>query len=284
MAIEISRGIELGDTGACSAPIEVPCSAASMLAQASLDRLDQACQWIDESIGVEAPPIDLPLSIIIPVYNEQATVAAVLDAVRALPIVKQIIVVDDGSTDGTRSILERYANCPDVEVFLHVGNQGKGAALQSGFRLAMGEVVIVQDADLEYNPSDILRVIQPILDGRSDVVYGSRYLENHGQDSSWFHRFGNQVLTLLSNCMTRNRLTDMETCYKAIRRDVLKSLSIQQKRFGFEPEITAKLARQGHRILEVPVSYQSRSWKEGKKIGLRDLINALWCILRYRFS
>jgi glycosyltransferase involved in cell wall biosynthesis len=224
-----------------------------------------------------------PLTVVIPVYNERHTIQQVMDRVASLQIEKQIIVVDDGSTDGTREILASYVGRPGVEIVLHPSNQGKGAALKSGFERAQGEIVIVQDADLEYNPQDILSVIQPILAGQCDVCYGSRYLDVAHQDPSFLHRFGNWLLTQLSNWMTSNRLTDMETCYKAIRRSVLKSITIEQRRFGFEPEITAKLARGGHRIVEVPVSYKSRSWSEGKKIGVRDLISTLWCIVRYRF-
>ena len=219
------------------------------------------------------------LSVIIPVYNEAKTIREVVERVRKLDISLQIVLVDDGSTDGSRNILESLSN-DSTEIFLHAQNQGKGAALQTGFRLADGEIVIVQDADLEYDPNDILEVIQPILDGKAEVVYGSRFLAGDHQTSR-VHRFGNGVLTWLSNTLNRQKLTDMETCYKAIRRDRLASFSIQQRRFGFEPEITAKLARQGIPILEVPIKYQPRSWQEGKKIGVRDLFNALYCIVRY---
>ena len=212
------------------------------------------------------------LSIIIPAYNERETIEQVIQSVRRLDIDKQIIVVDDGSTDGTRDILATLVGMPEVEIFFHAVNQGKGAALQTGFRLAEGEIVIVQDADLEYNPEDILRVIEPIIRGESSVAFGSRYLEQTHQNSSLVHRFGNWALTAFSNLMNGQRLTDMETCYKAFRRDVLQQLTVEQRRFGFEPEITAKIARLGLSIPEVPVRYQARSWNEGKKIGIRDLI------------
>lgn len=254
-----------------------------------LDRIEEAIAQLKESdrnpSATVSPASERPsLSVVIPVFNERRTIEEVIARVSALDIDKQIILVDDGSIDGTREILASYMNRKGFDVILHPSNQGKGAALQSGFQHACGEVVIVQDADLEYDPQDILRVIGPILEGDSDVVYGSRYLRNSHQDPSMIHRLGNWILTQFSNFMTANHLTDMETCYKAIRGDVLKTIHIEQKRFGFEPEITAKLSRRGYRIFEVPISYRSRSWKEGKKIGWRDLVNTLWCIVRYRFN
>lgn len=224
------------------------------------------------------------LSVIVPVYNEVRTLREVVESVLNLQVSKQVIVVDDGSTDGTREIIESLRKEHGITVVLHESNQGKGAAIQTGIELALGEIVIVQDADLEYNPEDILSVIQPILDGESEVVFGSRYLGNAHQDQSAFHRFGNAVLTGLSNLMTQQKLTDMETCYKAFRRTLLQSIPIEQRRFGFEPEITAKLAKKKIVIREVPIRYQSRSWKEGKKIGIKDLFSTLWCIVRYRFG
>lgn len=223
------------------------------------------------------------LSIVIPVFNECGTIVQVIESVRKLEVDKQIIVVDDGSTDGTRLVLEALRDMPEVEVFFHTVNQGKGAALQTGFRLAEGEIVIVQDADLEYNPEDILRVIEPIERGETSIAFGSRYLEPNHQNSSVVHRLGNWGLTALSNLMNGQHLTDMETCYKAFRREVLKGIMIEQRRFGFEPEITAKIARRGLNIIEVPVRYNARSWNEGKKIGLRDLVSAIYCIVRYRW-
>ncbi len=221
------------------------------------------------------------LTVIIPVYNEPETVLEIVQRVHRLPITKQIIVVNDGSTDNTADALDQLAYLNDVEVIEHDINRGKGAALQTGFQHARGKFVIVQDADLEYDPSDIMKVIEPLRKDESDVVYGSRYLDRSGQDASRLHRFGNWLLTTLSNRLTGLQLTDMETCYKAVRRDVLDNIHIEQSRFGFEPEITAKLAKQMVRIREVGVSYQSRSWKEGKKIGIRDLISTLCCIVRY---
>jgi len=222
------------------------------------------------------------LSVIIPVFNERESVVKIVEAVKKLPITKQIVIVDDGSTDGTQESLLSIPQDGCVELFFHLVNQGKGAALKTGFRLAEGNIVIIQDADLEYDPSDIMKVVQPILDGKATVVYGSRYLTDSHVNSSWLHRMGNASLTGLSNWVTGQRLTDMETCYKAFRREVLQQITIQQQRFGFEPEITAKISRLGIQIPEVPVGYRARSWREGKKIGLRDLWNAIYCILRYR--
>ena len=247
----------------------------------AMRELDHASQLIE--VAQEAVVINPQLSVIIPAYNESETIRRVVDSVLGLDISKQIIVVDDGSTDGTQETIRALQGRKGIEVVFHSRNQGKGAAIQTGIRLALGDIVIVQDADLEYDPQDILRVIQPILDGETDVVFGSRYLSNSHQDQSAVHRFGNACLTGLSNWMTNQRLTDMETCYKAFRRGLIQSIPIEQKRFGFEPEITAKIARKKLQIREVPISYKSRSWHEGKKIGIRDLISTLWCILRYRF-
>lgn len=251
------------------------------LTDTSLSRLDEAAQWVDQAAQTLAPAEPVDLSVIIPVYNEPKTVLEIVERVRRLAISKQIIVVNDGSTDETPASLRSLERFKEVRVVHHPTNAGKGAALQTGFRLATGKFVIVQDADLEYDPSDILKVIEPLQSGTADVVYGSRYLENHHQDPSRLHRFGNWVLTTLSNLLTGYRLTDMETCYKAFRRDLLVQIDIEQKRFGFEPEITAKLARRRVRIEEVAISYESRGWEEGKKIGIRDLFSTLFCIVRY---
>jgi len=241
--------------------------------------LDQAQAWLDQ-----AEREQVELTVVIPVYNEPVTVLEIVERVRALPISKQIVVVDDGSTDGTSHALSRLENVPEVQLLRHATNRGKGAALQTGFEVARGQFVIVQDADLEYDPQDILRVIAPLRAGLCDVVYGSRYLDNALQDTSRVHRFGNWALTTFSNLCTGQRLTDMETCYKAFRLQLLREIRIEQERFGFEPEITAKVARRGVAIAEVGVSYRSRSHREGKKIGWRDLWNALYCIVRYRFG
>lgn len=248
------------------------------IADSAFGKIDEAGRLVDAYLGNDAPTV----SIIIPAYNEIGTIDAIVKTIRSLPVTKQIIVVDDGSTDGTREYIAQLGELPGVDVCLHEVNSGKGAAIQSGIQRAIGEIVIVQDADLEYEPTDILKVIEPIVRGESDVVYGSRYLANPTQDGSALHRFGNKVLTGLSNIATGQRLTDMETCYKAFRRELIQSIRIEQNRFGFEPEITAKLARKKVRIQEVPISYKPRSWDEGKKIGVKDLINTLWCIFRYR--
>lgn len=247
---------------------------------ASLKKLDQAAALIDQAAETLAPA-DCDLSVVIPVYNEPKTVLEIVDRVRRLAITKQIIVVNDGSTDGTAIALEALQRFKEVRVVHHEVNAGKGAALQTGFRMATGKFVIIQDADLEYDPSDILKVIEPLINGSADVVYGSRYLVHSDQDPSRLHRFGNWLLTSLSNLMTGYRLTDMETCYKAFRRELLSQIVIEQKRFGFEPEITAKLARRRVRITEVPVRYESRGWEDGKKIGIRDLFSTVYCIVRY---
>jgi glycosyltransferase involved in cell wall biosynthesis len=248
----------------------------------ALQALDSASQWL---MDVQSPRGSTPLlSVIIPAYNEAKTLHQVIESVLALDIQKQLIIVDDGSSDGTREAIEALRGHDGITVVLHEKNHGKGAAIQSGIRLAIGDILIVQDADLEYDPKDILKVIKPILDGESDVVYGSRYLANSHQDQSALHRFGNACLTGFSNWMTNQRLTDMETCYKAFRRDLIQGIRIEQRRFGFEPEITAKLAKKQIVIREVPISYRSRSWQEGKKIGIKDLISTLYCIVRYRFQ
>jgi glycosyltransferase involved in cell wall biosynthesis len=228
-----------------------------------------------------AVPRDFKLSIVIPVYNEARTIRQVLAHVAALPIGKEIIIVDDASTDETREILSELENAGDIHVIFKLQNEGKGAALRTGFRRVTGDVVVVQDADLEYDPRDILPVIRPIVCGEADVVYGSRFLLAEPQDRSALHRCVNGMLTWASNCTTGLAITDMETCYKAFRREVLQGFEIEQGRFGFEPEVTAKIARRGHRLCEVPVRYQARGYAEGKKIGLRDLFNALYCIVRY---
>ena len=231
-----------------------------------------------------ALPAGFRLSVVVPVYNEEATICEILARVRALPLPKEIIVVDDCSTDGTRDRLAALAPARDLRVVCKPRNEGKGAALRTGFAEATGDIVVVQDADLEYDPRDIPKLLKPILSGEADVVYGSRFLGDELQDRSFLHRFGNGLLTGASNWLTGLRLTDMETCYKAFRRDVLRGIQIQQNRFGFEPEITAKLARLGCRVLEAPITYDARGYTEGKKIGMKDAINALYCVVRYALA
>ena len=226
-------------------------------------------------------PPNFKLSVVIPVYNEARTIQQVLARVAALPVPKEIIVVDDCSTDGTRQLLQQVELAAELHVIHKPRNEGKGAALRTGFRRASGDIIVVQDADLEYDPRDILPLLPPILADKAEVVYGSRFLGDKPQDPSLIHRLGNSLLTLASNVTTGLRITDMETCYKAFRRDVLRSFEIRQNRFGFEPEVTAKIARRGYRILETPIRYQARGYADGKKIGVKDLFNALYCILRY---
>jgi glycosyltransferase involved in cell wall biosynthesis len=223
----------------------------------------------------------LKLSVVIPVYNERETVLQVIAAVQGVDLEKEIIVVDDGSSDGTRELLATISE-PAVRVILHDRNQGKGAALRTGFAAADGDVVIIQDADLEYDPQDYHRLLRPILEGKADVVYGSRFVggEQHRALFFW-HMLGNKFLTLLSNMMTDLNLTDMETCYKVFRREVLQRITIEENRFGFEPEITAKIAKLRVPIYEVGISYAGRTYRDGKKIGWKDGISALRCIFKY---
>jgi len=223
----------------------------------------------------------LAVSVVIPVYNERDTIVEIVRRVQAVGIHQEIIIVDDFSVDGTRQLLLELDREPDIRVLMHGYNRGKGAALRTGFADARGEVIMVQDADLEYDPNDLARLLEPIERGEADVVYGSRFLENAAQDPSRVHRLGNWLLTVASNITTGQRLTDMETCYKVFRREALDAIDIEENRFGFEPEITAKLARQGYHILELPIRYEYRSYEEGKKIGLRDAARALWCIGKY---
>ncbi len=223
----------------------------------------------------------MKISIVIPVYNEAATIVQVYDRVRQVAMDKEIIIVDDGSLDGTRDQLRRIDE-PGTKVILHERNMGKGAALRTGFRAVTGDVVIVQDADLEYDPQDYHKLLRPIVEGKADVVYGSRFVggDQHRVLFFW-HMVGNRLLTLLSNMLTNLNLTDMETCYKVFRSDVLRQVEVEENRFGFEPEITAKVAKLDIRIYEVGISYAGRNYHEGKKIGWRDGISALRCILKY---
>ena len=225
----------------------------------------------------------MKLSIIIPCYNERQTIAELVAAVKRAPIAsKEIIIVDDGSTDGTQETLKSLRE-DEVVVLFHNKNQGKGAALRTGFQSASGDICIVQDADLEYDPQELPIVIGPIVDGKADVVFGSRFQGGRPHRVVYFwHRMGNGFLTLLSNIFSDLNLSDMETCYKAFRREVIQSINLKENRFGFEPEVTAKVSRkQGIRIYEVGISYYGRTYEEGKKIGWKDGARAIYCILKY---
>ena len=223
------------------------------------------------------------LSVIIPCFNEAQTISELIDAVEKAPgPSKEIIIVDDGSKDGTREILNSLNYKDDVKIIFHESNQGKGAALRTGFQAATGDICIVQDADLEYDPKEYPMVIEPIVLGKADVVFGSRFQSGRPHRVVYFwHRVGNGILTLMSNILTDLNLTDMETCYKAFRTEIIQSINIEENRFGFEPEITAKIAKKNLRIYEVGISYYGRTYEEGKKIGWRDGVRAVYCIFKY---
>ncbi len=248
---------------------------------------DAACR----QLGISPIPPDFRLSVVIPVFNERAWLPEVLRRVRAVPIPTEIIVVDDCSTDGTREMLREFEAAPDLCVLYQPCNRGKGAAVRAGLAHATGAVVLIQDADLEYDPAEYPRLIQPILDGRADVVFGSRFIGERHRVLYFWHSIANKVLTTLSNMFTNLNLTDMETCYKVFRREVLQGVTLKSNSFGIEPELTAKFARRrklahppkaAHwRVYEVPISYSGRTYEEGKKIGLKDLFVALYCIIRY---
>jgi glycosyltransferase involved in cell wall biosynthesis len=226
------------------------------------------------------------LSIVIPVYNERELAPQLLSRVEAVSLpgglAKEIVLVDDHSTDGTREWLQALeTQRPDLRITLHDTNRGKGAALRTGFRVATGDVILVQDADLEYDPREYPTLIEPILDGRADVVFGTRFLGHTHRVLYYWHAVGNWLLTTLSNMLSNVNLTDMECCYKVFRREVIDRLDLREDRFGFEPEVTAKVARLGCRIYEVPVSYSGRTYAEGKKINWRDGVSAIRCILKY---
>ncbi|MCM8776077.1 MAG: glycosyltransferase family 2 protein [Candidatus Omnitrophica bacterium] len=225
----------------------------------------------------------MKVSIVIPVYNEVKTVAEIIRRVRTVPYDKEIIVVDDGSTDGTAEALAKLSQGADLKFFRHPQNRGKGAALRTGFGAVTGDIVIIQDADLEYDPRDYPALLEPILDDRADVVYGSRFLGGPHRVLFFWHYVGNLFLTLLSNAFSNINLSDMETCYKVFRAQILKTMSLKCDRFGFEPEFTVKVAKKKYRIYEVPISYSGRDYSEGKKITWKDGVAALFTILWFRF-
>jgi glycosyltransferase involved in cell wall biosynthesis len=235
-------------------------------------------------LGVYPLPAGFRLSVVVPVYNEKETVGEIVRRIEAVPIPKEVILVDDGSTDGTRELLEEMEGRPDLTVLCHEKNRGKGAALRTGFAVATGDVILVQDADLEYDPAQYPQLIQPIVEGVADVVFGSRFLPAGPHRVLYFwHSVANRLLTGMSNMFTDLNLTDVETCYKVFRREVIEAIgpTLRENRFGFEAEVTAKVARRKYRIYELGISYFGRTYQEGKKIGLVDAIRALWCILRY---
>jgi glycosyltransferase involved in cell wall biosynthesis len=233
----------------------------------------------------QIPPDEVHLSVLIPVYNEENTIRMIIDQVRAVPVRTEIVCVNDCSTDGSRAILDQMHAEGLIDILVHKEqNEGKGAAIRTALNHSTGNVVIVQDADLEYDPADWPQMLDPIVEGKADAVFGSRFLGGSHRVLYYWHSIGNSVLTTVSNMFTNLNLTDMETCYKAIRGDLARSLVLTADRFGFEPEITARLAQLGARIWEVPISYSGRTYAEGKKIGWKDGIAAFWHIVRFNLS
>jgi glycosyltransferase involved in cell wall biosynthesis len=248
------------------------------------------------SLRTLVPP-DFKLSVVIPIFNEKDTVQKLVETLVGVPINKEIILVDDASTDGTREMLEEWQQSSFENVFgqrspgfntfktiFHPHNQGKGSAIRSGFRRVKGDAVIIQDADLEYNPNEYFRLLAPIWQGKADVVYGSRFLGQIHRVLYFWHYAGNKIITTFSNMFTDLNLTDMESCYKVFKREVIEKIEIEENRFGFEPEITAKIAKLKCRIYEVPISYYGRTYEEGKKITWKDGIQALYCVVKYGLS
>jgi glycosyltransferase involved in cell wall biosynthesis len=259
--------------------------------QAWYDSLEQTLgSTVCRQLGLYVIPPSTLLSVVIPIYNEVATLQEIVERVKEVPIAKEIILVDDFSTDGSRALIEQLVDDSTgdagniISAEFHTRNRGKGAAVRSGFEVATGDIVLIQDADLEYDPTEYPRLIKPIIDGQADVVYGSRFIGDQPHRVLYFfHYLANRFLTMLSNLFTNLNLTDMETCYKVFRREVIEEIGpdLKQQRFGIEPEITARVAREKFRVYEVAISYSGRTYGEGKKIGWKDGFSALWCIVRY---
>jgi len=225
----------------------------------------------------------MKLSVIMPVYNEVETLEEIVGQVLATKLAHEIVIVDDGSTDGSRDIMKQWEDHPVIRVICHDHNMGKGSAVRTGFKAASGEVMIIQDADLEYDPRDYPKLLQPIEEGRADVVYGSRFIGGPARKVYFWHRVGNELLTLFTNVLYNLDLTDMETCYKCFRAEIARDMPLRSRRFEFEPEITAKIAKRGYRIFEVPIAYYGREYHEGKKISGWDTFPAVWTLVKYRF-
>lgn len=226
----------------------------------------------------------MKLSVIMPVYNEVGTLEEIVGQVLATGLAHEIVMVDDGSTDGSRDIMKQWEEHPVIRVIYHETNKGKGSAVRTGFEVATGEVFVIQDADLEYDPRDYPKLLQPIEEGRADVVYGSRFIGGPARKVYFWHRVGNQVLTLITNIFYNLDLTDMETCYKCFRAEIVRGMVLRSRRFEFEPEITAKIAKRGYRIFEVSIAYYGREYHEGKKITGMDAFPAIWTLIKYRFT